>query len=205
MSKVLKLNGVRYNFNESFYGSESRLETGEKIGDYYKKPQIGFIAQDVEKIVPEAVVTTKDGIKALAYQNLAALLVEAIKTQNRRIDSLEALLKIHVGAESIEPVGNYKGSDSSNEPRNKEEFLYQNSPNPFNQETVIKYSILPQSSDNYYIAIYSIKGREMLRLNIDNDSEHVTLSASQLEPGSYVYGLMKNGRMIDSAMLIVVN
>jgi trimeric autotransporter adhesin len=42
-------------------------------------PQIGFIAQDVEKIVPELVTTAPSGLKSVDYARVSALLVNAIK------------------------------------------------------------------------------------------------------------------------------
>ena len=51
---------------------------------------MGFIAQEVEKILPEVVQTekTSDGYKAIQYDKLVAILVEAIKEQQKQIDSL---------------------------------------------------------------------------------------------------------------------
>ena len=49
--------------------------------DDKQEKQIGFIAQDIEKIIPE-VVTTDDNIeqyKSVAYSNIVALLVESVK------------------------------------------------------------------------------------------------------------------------------
>jgi hypothetical protein len=55
-----------------------------KNGDISGGKQIGFIAQEVEKIVPE--VVTNDGSRerflSVAYANLTALLVEAMKELN---------------------------------------------------------------------------------------------------------------------------
>ncbi|ULR75129.1 tail fiber protein [Burkholderia phage JC1] len=44
-----------------------------------KTRHMGFIAQDVEPIVPEVVRTDEKGMKSIAYANLAALLAEALK------------------------------------------------------------------------------------------------------------------------------
>lgn len=55
------------------------------------KRQIGFIAQEVEKILPEIVFNNEDdeenGLKSISYGNITALLLEAIKEQNIRIDN----------------------------------------------------------------------------------------------------------------------
>ena len=49
--------------------------------------QIGVIAQDVEKIIPE--VVHGDEIKSVTYGNLVALLIEAIKELKKEIDELK--------------------------------------------------------------------------------------------------------------------
>ena len=51
--------------------------------------QIGFIAQEVEKVIPDVVSTGEDGIKGVQYANLVAVLVEAVKELSDRIDELE--------------------------------------------------------------------------------------------------------------------
>lgn len=54
-----------------------------------KNPQIGFIAQEIEKVFPELVETDANGFKSVAYANMSAVLVEVIKEQNQRINALE--------------------------------------------------------------------------------------------------------------------
>lgn len=50
----------------------------------------GVIAQEVEAVMPEAVHTDADGIKSVAYDQLIAPLIEAIKEQQIQIDALQA-------------------------------------------------------------------------------------------------------------------
>jgi hypothetical protein len=75
LSKVLSLRGVEYD----------RIDSGEH--------QIGVIAQEVEKIIPEVVYPKSPSpdyeTKSVAYANLIGLLIEAIKEQNQRIEELE--------------------------------------------------------------------------------------------------------------------
>ena len=49
---------------------------------------IGFIAQELEVNFPELVTTNTDGTKAVKYQNMVAVLLEAIKEQSSIIDKL---------------------------------------------------------------------------------------------------------------------
>jgi len=71
IEKVTALRGVTFEYKES----------GQK--------QIGFIAQEVEKIIPELVGENPDGYKGVQYQNVVGLLVEAIKEQQKQIDELK--------------------------------------------------------------------------------------------------------------------
>ena len=54
--------------------------------------QTGVIAQEVLKVLPEA-VGEKDGIHTVAYGNMVGLLIEAIKEQQGQIDSLKEELQ----------------------------------------------------------------------------------------------------------------
>jgi len=51
--------------------------------------ELGLIAQEVEKIIPEAVTSNEKGFKSIAYGNLVGVLIEAIKEQNYKIAELE--------------------------------------------------------------------------------------------------------------------
>ncbi len=80
---VNQLNGVYYNWSNN-------LESGR---------QLGFLAQDVQKVVPEVVMgvegdVTKGETLSMAYQNLVPVLVEAIKDQQKQIDELKAKLEL---------------------------------------------------------------------------------------------------------------
>ena len=79
LDKVLHMDGVSF-----------KWKTEEEGNDYYRggdKRQIGMIAQQVEKYVPE-VVFQKDGYYGMNYTPIVALLVEAIKEQQPQIDEL---------------------------------------------------------------------------------------------------------------------
>ena len=54
-----------------------------------KEKNIGVIAQEIASVIPYVVRTSNDGMMSVAYGNLTALLIEAVKEQNKRIDELE--------------------------------------------------------------------------------------------------------------------
>ena len=69
-------------------------------GVYYHKDddldnrKVGVIAQEMEKIIPEVVMTdtTEEKKKSVAYGNLTAVLIEAVKTLAERLERLEEKL-----------------------------------------------------------------------------------------------------------------
>ena len=69
LDKISNLQGVTYEWKADEY-PEFGLTEGK---------QIGLIAQDVEKVLPELVSEDKDGYKAVSYAKLTAVLVEAVK------------------------------------------------------------------------------------------------------------------------------
>ena len=78
IQKVKKLNGRLYTRND--------CEDPEKI-------HMGLIAQEVDKVIPEVVKDLPEGKKAVAYQNIIGLLIEAIKDQQKQIDELKRKIK----------------------------------------------------------------------------------------------------------------
>jgi hypothetical protein len=57
--------------------------------DETQKEKVGFIAQEIEQHLPQVVSTAPNGIKSVSYGNVAALLVEAIKELNQKIEDLK--------------------------------------------------------------------------------------------------------------------
>ena len=54
-------------------------QRGGEDGYFVRKKDVGVIAQEVEKVLPEAVAQRPDGIKAVKYDRLTCLLIEAVK------------------------------------------------------------------------------------------------------------------------------
>ncbi len=54
--------------------------------------QIGFIAQEVEEVLPEIVTTDSNGSKSVAYANVVPVLVEALKAQAKADEAQNQLI-----------------------------------------------------------------------------------------------------------------
>ena len=53
---------------------------------------VGVIAQEIEKVLPEVVTTRDNGYKAVRYEKIVALLIQAVKEQQLQIDELKSKL-----------------------------------------------------------------------------------------------------------------
>ncbi|WP_374035865.1 tail fiber domain-containing protein [Bdellovibrio bacteriovorus] len=77
LQRILKIQGVSYNWKNPEHG---------------KRPQLGFIAQELEKIYPELVETDPQGMKSVNYSHLVSPLVEAIKALYDEVSALKGSL-----------------------------------------------------------------------------------------------------------------
>lgn len=78
LDKVLKLDGVYYNMKKDHAPNED-----------HTRPRIGVLAQDIQKILPEVVTyAEEEDMYSVDYGNITAVLIEAIKDQQKIIESL---------------------------------------------------------------------------------------------------------------------
>jgi len=76
IDKVKSLTGYTFTWND-------------KHKQFNGNNDIGVVAQEVEKVFPEIVDTRDDGYKAVKYEKMVALLIEAVKDQQKQIDELK--------------------------------------------------------------------------------------------------------------------
>jgi hypothetical protein len=82
MDKVMELNGVYYDWTQEAKDKHSHLGDGREVG---------VIAQQVEKVLPEMVGTRDDGTKAVRYERMCALLIECVKDLQNQVNELKGL------------------------------------------------------------------------------------------------------------------
>jgi len=82
LEKVSKLQGVAYKWNTENYPDMN----------FDAETHLGFIAQEVEPVIPELVSTDDEGYKSVSYENVTAVLVEAVKELKAQNDALKAIV-----------------------------------------------------------------------------------------------------------------
>jgi len=84
LQKITQLKGVNYDWKTDEYPEKN----------FSKDKQVGMIAQDVEKIIPEIVHTDDEGYKSISYDKMAAYFVEALKELKKENENLKRQLEI---------------------------------------------------------------------------------------------------------------
>jgi hypothetical protein len=82
-------------------------------------------------------------------------------------------------------------------------YLEQNSPNPVNGSTVIRYRI-PETSTSARLILTNAKGQIVKMVNINNKGTgQLSLNTISLAAGTYNYTLYVDGRQVDAKRLVI--
>ena len=190
----------------------------EQMNNYAPKKN-GFNADKLKMVFPELVETDKDGNNYIDYTGLIPVLVEAIKEQSKIITAQSLKLKeMGLLSEDISTMSesstdsNFTTKSTTTDTNTTTDtinsvlanaFLYQNTPNPFNTTTEIKY-FLPEGSTNAYIYVFNLQGNLLLTYNLnDNGFGSVEINGSSLNAGMYVYSLVINGQEAETKRMIL--
>ncbi|MFN8230528.1 MAG: tail fiber domain-containing protein [Bacteroidia bacterium] len=95
---------------------------------------------------------------------------------------------------NIENINNIKLED---------DVQLQNVPNPFENNTTIKYSIPSKLNGYFFIKIYKITGEELMSYKIDKTQKEILIDASQLVNGVYNYALINNNEILKMKQMIL--
>lgn len=77
LQKLETLQGVEYNWNT-------------ELQNVYSGHDVGVLAQEVEQVLPEAVTQKDNGYKAVNYEKIIPLLIEAIKELKAEVETLKS-------------------------------------------------------------------------------------------------------------------
>jgi hypothetical protein len=193
LATVLKLNGIQFDYKGTVNESKSVSSQGQRLG---------FIAQDVEKILPGIVKDMPDSTKAISYSDLSALLVEAIKELQIQV---EALKKQISGKDSSSLITTSAKTGFESAQSIALAYLEQNAPNPFSQTTAIKY-YLPDAVQNAVLYIYDMNGIQLKNISISQKGKgNITINGSELRAGMFLYTLIADGKEVDTKRMILTN
>jgi hypothetical protein len=85
LEKISSIDGVIYDWTDEYKQTHGGVD-----GFFIRDQNSGIIAQQVETVFPYVVATREDGFKAVRYDQLVPLLIEAIKELKAEVEALKA-------------------------------------------------------------------------------------------------------------------
>lgn len=201
LDKVLGLNVIEYNYKKDIIpgvilpDSLSVEELQKKSGANLDKKHIGLIAQELQELFPTLVEEGQDGYLAVNYMELVPVLIQAIKELKVELDDVK-------GIDNNSKTRAVSNNGEELDPASSKNVLYQNNPNPFKSQTVIRFK-LADDAQNATICIYDLTGKQLKKLPISSGEESVTIDGYVLDGGMYLYSLIVNGREVDTKRMII--
>jgi len=163
--------------------------------------RFGFLAQNVKEVYPELIHTDMNGYMSVDYIGMIPVLVQAINELRAELAEVKGERQEEGEASPLQSSMQQAGLNEQASLSDAK--LYQNAPNPWNSETVIRYS-LPQSVATADIFIYDMQGAQLKRMPaLGRGENQVVLTANDLRAGMYIYALVADGTLIDSKQMIL--
>ena len=177
---------------DKLYQSEIERKEAEEAS----RKRIGFLAQDVEKVLPELVRTDENGIKSIDYTGFIPLIVESLKEmqqtiqdQQNEIENLRSLLpegtKSMLRSTSTNNINVVEGAK-----------LYNRA------GTSVSY-ILPSAFSNAYLQVFDIAGRILKKITLTTPNDIVEINPSEIGLGTFIYVLYVDGQKADTLKKII--
>ena len=85
LDKVSQIGGYNFDWKDSHI-----KDRGGEDGYFVRKSDVGIIAQEVQKVLPEVVGERDDGTLGVKYEQIVPLLIESIKELKSEIESLKS-------------------------------------------------------------------------------------------------------------------
>ena len=164
--------------------------------EYHLSPiQYGLDADQLKAVYPELVYEDANGNVSINYVEMVPLLVQSIKELSAKVAQLEgtSAKKAKAGKTAIEET--VSDVDMVR--------MDQNKPNPFSESTVITLNI-PGETQKANIFIYDMSGKQVQNIAVSERGEtNITVYASDLTAGMYIYTLVVDGKVSVTRKMIV--
>lgn len=207
LENVLNMNVVEYNLKSRLseeLPDDIAPEKAEEIRTSYEflkkkdeemasRRHFGVNAEELQKLYPDLVLEGQDGHLSVNYSELVPLLIRSIQTLKQELDEVKSKTNARKRASTT-------GVDSSI--ASSGNILYQNSPNPFKEQTVIRFKLAEDVKDAS-VCIFDMTGKTLKKLPISSGMESVSIGGYELGEGIFLYSLVVNGQEVDTKRMII--
>ncbi|HRH60189.1 MAG TPA: tail fiber domain-containing protein [Chitinophagaceae bacterium] len=170
----------------------------------------GFLAQDVEQVMPNSVTTEKkalsmkngqrqvEEVKLVETMSLIPVLTKAIQEQQAQIEELKAMVEqltqnqVAAGTTTVNDA-TVKVSGAT---------LAQNVPNPLSSVTNIRFNV-PSNAVSAQLVITDMNGKTLKQFQLTKGAGSVNVDASSLSEGTYNYSLIVDNKLVETKKMVI--
>lgn len=193
LSNVMDMNVIKYNYRDRQEERSDTTQTRSQTPPTAKKQlHYGLSAQELQQIYPDLVIKGQDGYLGVNYIELVPILIRSIQELKAELDEVRG----GTGASSRSIATTVTEASATGN------VLYQNTPNPFKEQTAIRFSLADDAQDAA-ICIFDMTGKMLKKLPISSGESSVSINGWELGEGMFLYTLIVNGREIDTKRMII--
>ncbi len=196
LDKIMSVDVLEYNLKDrtSELFSDAEIKD-EKVVNYIArekaKRHFGVSGQELQQLFPNLVEEGEDGYLAVNYIELVPVLIRSIQELKQELDEKNASNQ-----------GTRGTTDTNSNPLANKCVLYQNTPNPFKEKTVIRFKLADDIKDAA-ICIFDMTGKTIKKLPVSSGMDSVSVGGYELGEGMFLYSLIVNGQEIDTKRMII--
>ena len=164
LKNILMMKPVEYRLEQQYVETVVSIDTltreefterypvYDETSQLFQKKHYGLIAQELQELYPDLdYETNNEGYLGINYTEIIPMLIQSIQELHREIEILKnpvGVLKDGAVATDVAPLAE----------TTSKALLYQNTPNPFNEQTEIRYE-LPATIRHAFICIFDMQGK----------------------------------------------
>lgn len=192
LNTILNLRPVSYTW-KSGIGSATRsshLMTVANGPSCDKNLQFGFLAQELEEVIPDAVKTDEEGRKLINYTAIIPILVKSIQDLQGKVEEQQRMLE-------------YLSKGSVYNSTHKELGHINKCVSDQSSSTLSIDFTLSQQAKDGILLISGIEGVQEKKIELSKFSSSITENISSLNKGVHIATLVINGSVCDSKQFII--
>lgn len=166
-----------------------------KEAEEANRKRIGFLAQDIEKVLPELVQTDENGVKSIDYIGFIPLIVESLKEMQQTIQAQQNEIDILQSLLPEESKSLLRSTSTDN--------IIIDGAKLYNRAGTSVFYTLPSTFDNAYLQVFDIAGRMLKKITLATTNDTVEINPSEIGLGTFIYVLYVDGQKADTLKKIV--
>ena len=213
---------------DTIQDTEQRNRYYQRLNEVSQEKKTGFIAQEVDSVA-NLLGYNFDGVHipvsdqdnySICYSSFVVPLVKAVQELSKTLDSLKnhqatidsLLISLQNGSLPGGKIlqNNYNKENGKTGTTiqvelesNSNVILYQNEPNPFDENTIIRYFVPDDAVGNVFIVFYDMYGKELIKVDIETKGfGRIDAGTGNLAAGVYSYSIIVNDMLIDTKKML---